>query len=49
MPETNDAVSDTMVARFAELWLVEQWADYEFEITVEQLSRLWANAIGLRS
>jgi AcrR family transcriptional regulator len=38
----------SMVARFAELWLVEEWATFDFDATVEQLTRLWANAIGLR-
>ena len=38
----------SMIGRFAELWLLEQWADFEFETAVDQVSRLWANAIGLR-
>jgi AcrR family transcriptional regulator len=37
----------SMVGRFAELWLVEGWGDFEFDTAVEQISRLWANAIGL--
>jgi AcrR family transcriptional regulator len=37
----------SMIGRFAELWLVAQWADYEFDAAVDQISRLWANAIGL--
>ena len=37
-----------MVARFAELWLVEHWGDYEFDMAAEQVTALWANAIGLR-
>jgi AcrR family transcriptional regulator len=36
-----------MVARFAELWLVQGYRDYEFEEAVDQLTRLWANALGL--
>lgn len=36
-----------MVARFAELWLVQEYADYEFDHAVEQLSLLWSNALGL--
>jgi AcrR family transcriptional regulator len=36
-----------MVARFAELWFVQRYRDYEFEEAVEQLTRLWANALGL--
>ncbi len=35
-----------MVARFAEDWLVHG-VEYEFEKAVDQLTRLWANAIGL--
>ena len=37
----------SMIGRFAELWLVAHWAEYEFDAAVEQISRLWANAIGL--
>lgn len=36
-----------MVARFAELWLVQEYADYDFDHVVEQLSLLWSNALGL--
>ena len=36
-----------MIARFAELWLVEDWGDYEFDHAAEQVTKLWANAIGL--
>ena len=36
-----------MVARFAELWMVQGYRDYEFETAVDQLTRLWANALGL--
>jgi AcrR family transcriptional regulator len=36
-----------MVARFAELWLVQGYRDYDFEHAVEQLTRLWANALRL--
>jgi len=38
----------SMIARFAELWLVENWGNYEFDHAAEQVTRLWANAIGLR-
>ncbi len=34
-----------MVARFAELWLVQGYADYDFEQAVEQLTTLWCNAL----
>jgi len=37
----------SMVARFAELWLVEEWAPFEFDHTVEQLTILWAKSIGV--
>lgn len=37
-----------MVARFAELWLVQRYRAYDFEEAVDQLTRLWANALGLR-
>ena len=37
-----------MVARFAELWLVQGYRDYDFDDAVEQLTFLWANAIGLQ-
>jgi AcrR family transcriptional regulator len=36
-----------MVARFAELWLVEGWNTYDFDEAAAQITRLWANAIGL--
>ena len=36
-----------MVGRFAELWLVQGYRDYDFDVAVEQLSLLWANALGL--
>jgi hypothetical protein len=37
-----------MIGRFAELWLIEGWGTFDFDEVVEQLTRLWANAIGLR-
>jgi AcrR family transcriptional regulator len=36
-----------MVARVAELWLVQSYRDYDFDDAVEQLTRLWGNALGL--
>jgi AcrR family transcriptional regulator len=36
-----------MVARFAEIWMVQGYRDYEFDDAVAQLTRLWANALGL--
>jgi AcrR family transcriptional regulator len=38
-----------MIARVAELWLVQGYRDYDFDEVVEQLSRLWANALGLEA
>jgi hypothetical protein len=36
-----------MVARFAELWLVQGYADYDFDEAVDQLTALWCNALRL--
>ena len=36
-----------MVARFAELWLVQGYRRYSFDDAVDQLTLLWANALGL--
>jgi AcrR family transcriptional regulator len=36
-----------MVARFAEIWMVQGYREYDFDNAVEQLTRLWANALGL--
>ena len=38
----------SMVARVAELWLVEGWGDYDIDRVNDALTTLWANAIGLR-
>jgi AcrR family transcriptional regulator len=46
-PEIAAVALGAMVARFAELWLVEQWAPYEFDHAAEQLSVLWARSIGV--
>jgi AcrR family transcriptional regulator len=37
----------SMVARFAELWLVQGYREYDFDEAVDQLTRLWANALGI--
>jgi AcrR family transcriptional regulator len=37
----------SMAARFAELWLAQGCRDYVFDVAVEQLSTLMANALGL--
>ena len=36
-----------MIARVAELWLVQGYRNYKFEKAVDQLSLLWSNALGL--
>ncbi len=36
-----------MVARFAELWLVQHYREYDFDEAVEQLTMLWGNALGI--
>ncbi len=36
-----------MIARVAELWLVQGYRDYDFDEAVDQLTLLWANALGL--
>ncbi|HEY8525279.1 MAG TPA: TetR/AcrR family transcriptional regulator [Acidimicrobiales bacterium] len=46
-PELAAVALGSMVGRFSELWLVEGWAEYDFDTAVDQLTRLWANAIGL--
>lgn len=47
-PSTAADALGAMVARFAELWLVQGYRDYDFDDAVDQLSILWANALGLR-
>lgn len=37
-----------MVARFAELWLTQGYGEFDFDDVAEQLSLLWANALGLQ-
>ncbi len=50
-PRIDPAIAATalgaMVARFAELWLVQGYAEYDFDQALEQLTLLWANALGL--
>src|SRR5439155_18919880 len=46
-PIAADALG-AMVARFAELWLVQGYREYDFDEAVEQLSILWSNALGLK-
>jgi AcrR family transcriptional regulator len=51
-PQVDPAIAadalGAMVARFAELWLVQGYRDYDFDQAVDQLTRLWANALQLR-
>jgi AcrR family transcriptional regulator len=37
----------SMVGRFAELWMVQGYHDYDFDEAVDQLTLLWANALGI--
>ncbi|MEZ5143496.1 MAG: TetR/AcrR family transcriptional regulator [Acidimicrobiales bacterium] len=46
-PEIAALALGSMVARVAELWLIEGWGTYDLDTVVDQLTRLWANAIGL--
>lgn len=47
-PEIAATALGAMVARFAELWLVQGYARYDFEQAVEQLTVLWCNALCLK-
>ncbi len=42
----SDALG-SMMGRFAELWLTQGYREYDFDDAVEQLSLLWANALGI--
>ena len=44
---TADALGG-MVQRFAELWLVQRYREYDLDEVVEQLTILCVNALGLR-
>jgi len=44
----SDALG-AMVGRFAELWLVQGYREYDFDEAVEQLTLLWGNALGLEA
>jgi AcrR family transcriptional regulator len=50
-PRVNPALASdalgAMVGRFAELWLTQGYRRYDFDEAVDQLSLLWAKAIGL--
>ena len=47
-PEIAALALGSMVARFAELWLVDRWGDYDLDTVADQVTLLWANAIGLK-
>ncbi len=42
----SDALG-AMMGRFAELWLTQDYAEYDFDVAVEQITMIWANALGL--
>jgi AcrR family transcriptional regulator len=44
---TADALR-SMITRFAELWLVENYREYDFDQVVDQLTIISGNAIGLK-
>jgi AcrR family transcriptional regulator len=46
-PDFAVAALGAMTSRFAEMWLVEDSHEYDFDHAVEQLSRLFANGLGL--
>ncbi|WP_426573993.1 TetR/AcrR family transcriptional regulator [Aquihabitans sp. McL0605] len=46
-PDIAALALGSMVARVAELWLVQHWGDYELDNVAEQVTLLWANAIQL--
>ena len=48
-PEIAALALGSMVGRSAEMWLVEGWGDYDTEHMAAQITRLWANAIGLKA
>jgi AcrR family transcriptional regulator len=47
-PEIAIAALVAMVDRFAEIWLVQNFLEYDLDEGAEQLTRLFANALGLR-
>lgn len=38
----------SMAARFLAPWLVEGWGTFDLDTVSDQLTRLWADAIGLQ-
>ena len=47
-PVIAAAAVGSMTSRFPELWLVEGFLDCDFEAGVEQLTRVFVNALGLK-
>lgn len=47
-PEVAAAVVGSMTSRFPEMWLVEGRLDCDFDLGVEQLTRVFVNALGLK-
>ena len=46
-PDIAIVALGAMTQRFPELWLVEQTHEFDFDAAVDQLSRLFANALGI--
>lgn len=46
-PEIAALALGSMVARVAELWIIDHWGDYDLDTVTDQLTILWANALGL--
>ncbi len=46
-PDLAIAALGAMTQRFPELWLVEHTHEFDFDEAVEQLSRLFSNALGI--
>ena len=46
-PEIAALALGSMVARFAELWIIDHWGDFDLDTVTDQVTMLWANAIGL--
>jgi AcrR family transcriptional regulator len=46
-PEIAALALGSMVGRVAELWLIDHWGNYDLTKVADQVTLLWANAIGL--
>ena len=42
-PEIAALALGSMVARVAELWLIDNWGDYDLDKVADQVTKLWAN------